>query len=145
MSSFEKRGRDSPYLVSIAEKVEEIISELRERQRSVESALEELTKIAEDIAKAEEEQSKSGLSKEEFSYFWILRRHGVENENISRKIHEIISNKEHWIFNEKVERELRKDLYKVLQKELYKLQLNDAVKLVDELLGIDKIMRGEKL
>jgi len=141
----EKRRKDSPYLVSIAEKVEEIISQLRERQRSVESALEELTKIAEDIAKAEKEQSKSGLSKEEFSYFWILRRHRIENENIPRKVHEIISSKEHWTFNENVERELRKELYKVLQKEFHKLQLNDAVKLVNELLGIDKIMRSEEL
>ena len=86
------------------------------------------------------------INKEEFSYFWILRKYGVENpENISKKVHEIISSKEHWIFNESEERELRKDLYKVLQKELYKLQLSDVVKLVDELLEIDKIMRSEEL
>ncbi|MBW9221497.1 HsdR family type I site-specific deoxyribonuclease [Methanothermococcus sp. SCGC AD-155-C09] len=138
----EKRRKDSPYLVSIVEKVEEIISHLRERQRSVESALEELTKIAEDIVKAEEEQLKSGLSKEEFSYFWILRRYGVENKEMSKKIYEIISKRKHWILNENEERELRKDLYKVLQKELCKLQLNNVVKLVNELLEIDKIIRG---
>ncbi len=137
----ENRRKESPYLVSIAEKVEEIISQLRERQRSVESALEELTKIAEDIAKAEEEQNKSGLGKEEFSYFWILKRHGIENpENVSKKICEIISKGEHWIFNENVERELRKEIYKVL------LDYNgDIVELVNELLGIDKIMRSENL
>jgi len=46
----ENKRKESPCLVSIAEKVEEIIAQLRERQRSVESALEELTRIAEDIA-----------------------------------------------------------------------------------------------
>ena len=135
----ENKRKESPYLVSIAKKVEEIISQLRERQRSVESALEELTRIAEDIAKAEEEQKKSGLNKEEFSYFWILRRHGVKNpEKISKDISNIIAKKEHWIFNENVERELRKELYKKLLD-----YSGDVVKLVNELLGIDRIIRGE--
>ncbi len=134
----ENKRKESPYLVSIAEKIEEIISQLRERQRSVESALEELTRIAEDIAKAEEEQKKSGLNKEEFSYFWILRRHGVKNpEKISKDISNIIAKKEHWIFNENVERELRKELYKKLLD-----YSDDIVKLVNELLGIDRIVRG---
>jgi len=52
----ERNKKGSPYLVSIAQRVEEIITQLRERQRSVESALNELTMIAEEIAKAEEEQ-----------------------------------------------------------------------------------------
>ena len=137
----ENKRKESPYLVSIAEKIEEIISQLRERQRSVESALEELTRIAEDIAKAEEEQKKSGLNKEEFSYFWILRRHGVKNpEEISKGISNIIAKKEHWIFNENVERELRKELYKKLLGYSYS---GDVVKLVNELLDIDRIIRGE--
>jgi len=86
--------KKSPYLVSIGEKVEEIILQLRERQRSVESALKELTKAAEEMARAEEEQNKSGLSKEEFSYLWILKRHGIGGEGVSRKIHEIISERD---------------------------------------------------
>jgi len=135
----ENKRKESPYLVSIAEKIEEIISQLRERQRSVESALEELIRIAEDIAKAEEEQKRSGLNKEEFSYFWILRGHGVKNpEKISKDISNIIAKKEHWIFNENVERELRKELYKKLLD-----YSGDVVKLVNEVLGIDRIIRGE--
>jgi hypothetical protein len=138
MLHIEERKMESPYLVSIAEKVERIISELRERQRSVESALEELTRIAKDIAEAEEEQKKSGLSKEEFSYFWILRKHKINDpKSKSKVIQEIIGKKEDWLFNEKIERELRIELYKTLLN--YK---GDLVTLVNELLGIDKIMRG---
>ena len=130
----ENKRRQSPYLVSIGEKVEEIILQLRERQRSVESALKELTKTAEDIARAEEEQNKSGLSKEEFSYFWILRMHGIEDEGVSRKIHEIISEREHWIFNENVRRELRREIYRVLYENGYR----GSKKLVDDLLKVNK-------
>lgn len=130
----ENKKKESPYLVSIGEKVEEIILQLRERQRSVESALKELTKTAEDIARAEEEQNKSGLSKEEFSYFWILRMHGIEDESVSRKIHEIISEREHWIFNENVRRELRREIYRVL----YENGHRGSKKLVDDLLKVNK-------
>ena len=134
----ERKKDESPYLVSIAEKVEEIIEQLRERQRSVENALEELTKIAEEIAEAEEEQEKSGLSKEEFSYFWILRRHDVENpEQKARDAQEILRERGHWIFNENIERELRKELYKLLLE-----HDGDVVNLVNELLGIDRMIRG---
>jgi len=134
-----ERKKESPYLISIGERVEQIISQLQERQRSVESTLEELTKMVEDIAEAEEEQKKSGLNKEEFSYFWVLRKHGVsEAKEKAKKIQKIILQKEHWIFNENVERELRRELYK----EFLDFP-GDVVKLVDELLGIDKILRGE--
>lgn len=134
----DKRRRESPYLISIAERVEHIISQLRERQRSVESTLEELTNIANEIAEAGEEQKKSGLNKEEFSYFWILRRHGVGNpDEKSKEIQKLIGKKTHWIFNENIERELRRELYK----ELLNYQ-GDVVKLVNEILGVDKIIRG---
>ncbi len=143
----ESKRSESPYLLSIAEKVEEIITQLRERQRSVESALEELTKIAEEIARAEGEQKNSGLNKEEFSYFWILKRHDVEkSEKISRDICKIIAEKEHWMFNENVERELRKELYKqLLENYKGKGDIEKLRKLVDELLGISRIIRGEGL
>jgi len=136
----EKR-REYPYLVSIAEKVEEIIMQLRERQRSVEYALEELTKMAKEIAETEADQRRSGLGKEEFSYFWILRRYGVKNpKEKAKKIQNTFNKKGYWMFNVNVERELRKELYKFLLD--YE---GDIVKLVNELLEIDKILRsGEK-
>ena len=136
----DRKKKESPYLVSIAQRVEEIITQLRERQRSVESALDELTMIAEEIAKAEEEQKSSGLSKEEFSYFWILQRYGVENpKSKSKLIQDVINKKKHWRFCENTERELRKELYKLLLD-----HKGDIVKLVNELLEIDRIMQGEE-
>jgi len=136
----DRNKKESPYLVSFAQKVEEIITQLRERQRSVESVLNELTMIAEEIAKVEEEQKSSRLSKEEFSYFWILRKHDVKDpETKSKRIKDVINSKKHWKFCENTERELRKELYKLL------LDLEgDVVKLVNELLGIDRIIQGEE-
>ncbi|MCW3129784.1 MAG: hypothetical protein N2V75_06795 [Methanophagales archaeon] len=45
-----------PFLISISEKIEKIIDQLRERQRSVESALGDLAKLAEEIASNRKDQ-----------------------------------------------------------------------------------------
>ncbi|MCK4735115.1 MAG: hypothetical protein KAT65_21865, partial [Methanophagales archaeon] len=105
-----------PFLISISEKIEEIIDQLRERQRSVESALGDLAKLAEEIDASKEEQEKSGLSKEEFSIFWILRSYGVDNpEVMTKRIYEGMEKQKEWFYNEKIERRLRMSLYRLLQ------------------------------
>ncbi|HID47289.1 MAG TPA: DUF3387 domain-containing protein, partial [Methanococcaceae archaeon] len=108
----EKRKRNNPYFVPLSEEVDRVILQLRERQRDIESTLKELIKIAEYMAEGEEEQLKSRLSKEEFTYFWILKKYGVESEDIAERIYQVVSSRRHWIYNKNMERELRKDLYK---------------------------------
>jgi len=127
-----------PYLLSISEEIEKIITQLKERQISVENALQELTKLAEQIAASEEEQARSGLSKEEFSIFWILRSHEVSKpETVAGKIYKEIEEHKEWPYNEKIERSLRRNLYKLLLKATPKNQL---VELVNNLLKMHKIL-----
>jgi type I restriction enzyme R subunit len=131
-----------PYLLSISEEIEKIITQLRERQKSVETALQDLTKLAEQIAASEQEQQKSGLRKEEFSIFWILRSHEVNKpETIAGKINKEIEEHKEWTYNEKTERILRKNLYKLLLKSTPKNQL---VELVNNLLKMHKILTEER-
>jgi len=112
----DKNKESQPFLISISEKVEEIINQLRERQRSVESALSDLAQLAEEMAASKEEQEKSGLSKEEFSIFWILRSYGMDNpEEIARRVYRGIEKHREWLYNEKIERGLRMSLYRLLQ------------------------------
>lgn len=112
----DENKESQPFLISISEKVEETINQLRERQRSVESALSDLGKLAEEIAASKEEQETSGLSKEEFSIFWILRSYGVDNpEVMAKRIYRGIENHREWLYNEKIERGLRMSLYRLLQ------------------------------
>jgi len=134
-----QRIEKQPYLLSISEEIEKIITQLKERQFSVENALQELTKLAEQIAASEEEQQKSGLNKEEFSIFWILRSHKVNNpETIAEKIYQTMEEHKEWPYNEKTERALRRNLYKLLLKATHKNQL---VELVNNLLKMHKILR----
>lgn len=123
--------------------MEEVIKRLEERQISIEKALKELINISEDIARAEEEQKNSGLSKEEFSYFWMLREKVQNPKELAKDIAEIFAKEEHWIFNKEDERELRVELYKKVLKQIRDIE--EASELVEELLNIDRIMReGEE-
>jgi len=120
-----------------------VIKRLEERQISIEKALKELINISEDIARAEEEQKNSGLSKEEFSYFWVLREKVQNPKEIAKDIAEIFAKKKHWIFNKEDEREPWVELYKKVLKQIRDIE--EASELVEELLNIDRIMReGEE-
>ncbi|OQX57281.1 MAG: hypothetical protein B5M49_04120, partial [Thermotoga sp. 4484_232] len=142
-SHIEREKKEKPYLNSIARQVEEVIKRLEERQISIEKALKELINISEDIARAEEEQKNSGLSKEEFSYFWMLREKVQNPKELAKDIAEIFAKEEHWIFNKEDERELRVELYKKVLKQIRDIE--EASELVEELLNIDRIMReGEE-
>lgn len=135
----EKNKKIMPYLISFAEKIEEIITQLKERQKSVELALEELTKMAKEIAEAESEQKNSGLSKEEFSHFWVLRKFDVEKaKEKSKEISELFRVHENWLYNEDEERILRRKLYKAL---LSIFKDTEIVKVVNTLLGVDKLIK----
>lgn len=136
-SYIERNKKDMPYLLSFAEKIEEILLQLKEKQRSVESTLAELTKIVEEIAEAEEDQKRAGLNKEEFSYFWILKKFEIkETKEQAKKVYKIFQKYANWVNNENEERKLRKNLYKLLD-------VFD-VRVVNSLLGINRFILGEE-
>jgi len=113
----EQNKEKQPFLLSLSGEVGEIIKQLRERQRSIESALNELTRLAEEIANSREEQEKSGLSKEEFSIFRVLRGYKVDKPaEMAREMYRELEKRSEWFYSEDAEREIRKELYKLLSK-----------------------------
>jgi type I restriction enzyme R subunit len=69
----EQRQQEQPYLISIGERVERVIQRLRERQISVQVALEQLGALAEEAVTAEAQQAESDLTREEFALYWVLK------------------------------------------------------------------------
>ena len=133
----ERSIEKQPYLLSIYEEIEKTITQLRERQKSVEAALHDLTKLAEQVATSQEEQTKSGLSKEEFSTFWVLRSFQVSKpEAMAGKIYKEMDKHKEWIYNTKIERKLRTQLYKLL---LNSAPENQLVELVKKLLKTHRV------
>jgi type I restriction enzyme R subunit len=119
VSYVEQNKEKQPFLLLLSEEVGEIIKELRERQRSIESALNDLTRLAQEIASLRKEQEKSGLSKEEFSIFQALKGYKVNGpEEMARRTYRELERRSEWFYSEGAEREVRTELYKLLSGEL---------------------------
>ncbi|MBC7249687.1 MAG: HsdR family type I site-specific deoxyribonuclease [Anaerolineae bacterium] len=112
----EQHRQEQPYLLSIAERVEEVIRRLRERQISVQAALEQLTVLTEQAVAGKEEQAASELSSGEFALYWVLKGQGVNNpQATARTVHRLLAEHAGWPYNTGLERQVRLELYKVLK------------------------------
>jgi type I restriction enzyme R subunit len=112
----EQHQQEQPYLISIGERVEEIIRRLRERQISVQAALEQLQALAEEAVSAQAQQARSDLTSEEFALFWVLKGQGVVSpETAARAAHRILAEHPGWPYNRGLERNVRLELYKELK------------------------------
>jgi type I restriction enzyme R subunit len=112
----ERYQQEQPYLISIGERVEEIIQRLRERQISVEAALEQLGDLAEEAVTAETQQAESDLSSGEFALYWVLKGQGVVSPEIAAQTtYRILTEHPGWPYNAGLERKVRTEMYKLLR------------------------------
>lgn len=139
----EKHKDFQPYLIPIAERVEEIIGQLRERQKSVEAALSEIARISEEIVASGREQGELALGKEEYTLFWVLRSHGIENAvEKGKEVYEALEGHRGWPYNKQIERSVRRQLYKLLLAGQDPKAVSKTVDTVNSLLRMYRIMRG---
>jgi len=111
----EQHQREQPYLISIGEQVEEVIQRLKDRQISVQAALEQLGALAEEAVTAESEQAGSDLTSGEFALYWVLKGQGVTSpEAAARTAHQVLAEHPGWPYNAGLERKVRAELYKLL-------------------------------
>ncbi|TET94710.1 MAG: type I restriction endonuclease subunit R [Dehalococcoidia bacterium] len=111
----EQHQQEQPYLISIGEQVEEVIRRLRERQISVQAALEQMTALTGDTVAAEAEQAESDLQSGEFALYWVLKGQGIAApKKTARQVHAVLDSHPGWAYNPKVKSTVRLQLYKVL-------------------------------
>jgi type I restriction enzyme R subunit len=112
----ERYQQEQPYLIPIGERVEEVIRHLRDRQISVQAALEQLNTLAEEAVTARAQQAESDLTSQEFALFWVLKGQGVVSpETAARAAHRVLAEHPGWPYNAGLERKVRLELYKVLK------------------------------
>ena len=111
----EQYQQEQPYLISIGERVEVVIQRLRDRQISVEAALEQLGDLAEEAVTAEVQQAESDLSRGEFALYWVLKGQGVVSpDTAAQAAHRVLAEHPGWPYNAGLERKVRLELYKTL-------------------------------
>lgn len=110
-----KRGDQSPYLISIAEKAELITKLYESRQKNTQETLEELKKIIDEINSAQKEQAEKGMSVDIFTIYWMLKEKGFQDaETIANQMRKVFEKYPHWQKSERYEREVRSKLYEVI-------------------------------
>ncbi|MEM4406357.1 MAG: type I restriction endonuclease subunit R [Candidatus Methanomethylicaceae archaeon] len=111
----QQQSRQSPYLISIGERVEQIAQEFQNRQLTTLQALQQLEQLVEELKDAKKAQQEMNLSSEGFTIYWLLKREGVSRaEEIARDITPAFDRYPYWRSSEGHEREVRKDMTKVL-------------------------------
>ena len=112
----EQHQQAQPYLIPIGEQVEKVIQRLRERQISVQAALEQLGDLAEQAVTAAAEQAASDLTGGEFALYWVLKGQSVTSpETTARAANRILAEHPGWPYNTRLESKVRLELYKVLR------------------------------
>lgn len=110
-----KKGKESPYLISIANKAEELVKQYEKRQKSAQETLEELKKIIEEINSAYQEQIEKNMPAELFTIYWMLKENGLENaEVMANEMRNVLEKYPHWQKSNKHEIEIRSKLYEVV-------------------------------
>ncbi len=115
VAHIEANEANQPYLIPIADEVEEIIQRLRERQIGVTEALNALQETSEKAVQAEAERKKSSLEDRAFAISWILKGYDLpDTEARAVEIQATIDKYPGWPYNQKLEREVRLALYRLL-------------------------------
>ncbi|MBN1451318.1 MAG: hypothetical protein JW963_09920, partial [Anaerolineales bacterium] len=116
IAHIQQAGEAQPFLLSIAEEVEEVIEQLRQRQIGIETALAELQAKAEKVVHTEEERARSPLDNLAFSLRMVLRASDLvlDDDGIDALAEDLsvyLRDNEGWRYNEGVERQVRFEIY----------------------------------
>ncbi|MEM4134468.1 MAG: type I restriction endonuclease subunit R [Candidatus Micrarchaeia archaeon] len=116
----EQQSSMTPLLISIGERVEELMQLYKERQKTTEETLEELKHIIEEINQAKKEQAEKGMDGESFFLYWLLGKEKITDaEEKAREMKTILQKYPYWQTSQQHEREVKKEFIGVLLKSFH--------------------------
>jgi type I restriction enzyme R subunit len=145
IAHIQQAGEAQPFLLSIAEEVEQVIELLRQRQIGVETALAELQEKAEKVVQTEDERASSPLDNLAFSLRMVLRASdltALDDEGIdvlAENLSAYLRDHEGWRYNEGLKRQVRLEIYGCLLPHIHPFDASQANAIVDNLLKMQRI------
>ncbi len=126
-----------PYLIPLAERLEELTREYHNRQKNTKEMLNELKELSEEIVRVRKEMKSLGLSVETFTVYWILKKKGVERAlDFKDKIEEIFNEHKLWKVNKNEGRKLKIELTKLFLNLLGSKRIREVTETVNKILEI---------
>jgi type I restriction enzyme R subunit len=109
------RGEKEPYLISIAERAESVMTALEDRQVSTADALSRIEILMQEKIEAEKARKESGLDPDTFEIFWFLQQQEVKDAlPIAKEINAVYSRFPNSASNADEQRQLKAEIYKSL-------------------------------
>jgi len=135
-----KKGATSPYLISIGERVQRLITMYNQGQIDTKDTLDALINRVNEINDSTKADKEKNMSSDIFTLFWMLDRSGIKNaEKKAKEMEEIFEKYPNWKKSEGQERE-------IVKPKIYKLILSDESKDIKKVteLGNDiiRILKG---
>ena len=119
--SLQETGTDEkePHLISFAERAENVMEAIEERQTTTQAALKQLESLVEERLAAEKARVESGLDAGAFAVFWELKTNGydvTEAKSLAQEIEDAYGRFPNAGANPDEMRQLKAEVYKVLLK-----------------------------
>jgi type I restriction enzyme R subunit len=109
------RGAKEPYLISISERAEVIMSEFEDRQVSTKVALDKIEALMQEKLAAEKARKESGLDPETFEIFWFLQQEKLADAlMLAKEISAVYKRFPNSDSNADEHRQLKAEIYKSL-------------------------------
>jgi type I restriction enzyme R subunit len=118
-TSASERGDKEPYLISIGERAESIMTALEDRQISTGEAMARIENLMDEKIKAEKARKESGLDPETFEVFWFLQHEKIPNATmLAKEIGAVYARFPNAASSEDEKRQLKAEIYKSLLREV---------------------------
>lgn len=145
IAHIQQAGEAQPFLLSIAEEVEEVIEQLRQRQIGIETALAALQDKAEKVVRTEDERANSPLDNLAFSLRMVLRASDLAAldddgmDALAEEMSAYLRDNEGWRYNERLKSQVRLALYRWVLPCIQPFDAGRANTIVDNLLKMQRI------
>jgi type I restriction enzyme R subunit len=114
-----ERGAKEPYLISIGERAENIMTALEDRQISTDEAMARIESLMKEKLEAEKARKESGLDPDTFEIFWFLQQQAIPNAAmLAKEISAVYGRFPNFASNADEQRQLKAEIYKSLLREV---------------------------
>lgn len=114
-----ERGANEPYLISIGERAENIMTALEDRQISTDEAMARIESLMKEKLEAEKARKESGLDPDTFEIFWFLQQQAIPNAAmLAKEISAVYGRFPNFASNADEQRQLKAEIYKSLLREV---------------------------
>ncbi len=130
------RGAKEPYLISIAERADSVMTALEDRQVSTTDAMAQIEAIMREKLEAEKARKQSALDPDTFEIFWLLQQQKVGDALLlAKEINSVYARFPNFASNADEMRQLKAEIYKSLLRVVSGRRMID---LADELIRLRK-------